>query len=127
MRLLLDTHVALWAVGAPGRLGERCAEAVRSRRHDVFVSAVTAVEVAIKQALGKLDTTDDIPEGLQRQGFTELPLTARHGWSLRELPALHGDPFDRLLVAQARVEGLTLVTADAAILSYDVPTMDQRA
>ncbi|WP_219419136.1 type II toxin-antitoxin system VapC family toxin [Pseudonocardia nigra] len=120
MRVLLDTHVLLWWMAEMPRLGSAARAAIDSPETDVHISAVTVGEIEIKRALGKLDAPDDMPEQMDRHGFTELPLTVRHAVAVRELPLHHKDPFDRMLVAQARVEGLTLVTADRAISKYDV-------
>ncbi|MBC8091793.1 MAG: type II toxin-antitoxin system VapC family toxin [Pseudonocardia sp.] len=123
MRLLLDTHALLWWLGELPRLGAAARIEIGSPASEVHVSAVTATEISIKQAIGKLDAPDDLPEQLSLNGFSELPLTVRHGLAVAELPLLHGDPFDRMLIAQARVEGLTLVTADRKISAYDVPIL----
>jgi PIN domain nuclease of toxin-antitoxin system len=93
---------------------------VGSPASEVYVSAITGGEIGIKKALGRLDAPDDLPEQLAAHGFVELPVTLRHGLALAELPLHHRDPFDRLLLAQATVEGLTLVTADRAMSAYGV-------
>ncbi len=124
MRLLLDTHVALWALVASPRLGETCTAAMTSGDNVVYVSAVLVAEVAIKSALGKLRDADDFVDLVEQAAFTELALTAAHADPLRTLPMIHRDPFDRLLLVQAQVEGLTFVTADAQCTDYDVRTMD---
>lgn len=123
MRLLLDTHVLLWWLFKVPRLGPAAQAAVGSPASEVHVSAVSAGEIAMKQVLGKLEAPDDLPAQLAANGFAELRLTVGHGLAVAELPLHHKDPFDRFLVAQARVEGLTLVTADRAICAYDVPIL----
>lgn len=122
MRLLLDTQAYLWWRAAPGKLGTRARHAIASEQ-DVAVSAVTGLEIAIKQALGKLEGTPELLDDPAGQEMHSLPVTWAHARELRALPLLHRDPFDRLLVAQARVEGRTLVTADAQVRAYDVATM----
>lgn len=118
MRLLLDTHVFLWAVTADARLkpaSRRMLEAV----DEVFVSAASIWEIAIKAALGKI--TADVPAlagAIVESGFAELPVRAQHAARVASLPMHHADPFDRLLVAQAITEPLRLVTADAALARY---------
>lgn len=126
MKLLLDTHVVLWALVASPRLGRSCTAAITSGDNEVYVSAVSVAEVAIKSAVGKLRDADDFVELVEQADFGELPLTALHADRLRTLPMHHRDPFDRLLLVQAQVEGLTFVTADAQCTAYDVPTMDAR-
>ncbi len=121
MRLLLDTHVVLWWLGGSPDLADELAELLRTEP-DVFVSAASVWEAAIKQASGKLAGPPDLPE-LMRSDFAELDVTGRHTIEAARLPPLHRDPFDRVLVAQARLEGLTLVTRDAAVRAYDVPVM----
>lgn len=118
MRLLLDTHVVLWWLDDPGRLSDRARKAINSR--ETFVSAVTGCEIGQKSAVGKLRVPDDLEEQIEDNEFLLLPISVRHGLMTSSLPLHHKDPFDRLLVAQARCEGLTLVTADARIAEYDV-------
>ncbi|MFL6144559.1 MAG: type II toxin-antitoxin system VapC family toxin [Labedaea sp.] len=122
-RLLLDTHVVIWWLAADPRLGAKARDAIADRDGEVFVSAVTSFELATKKTLGKLDAPDDLAEQLEANAFEELPVTIAHGWEAGRLPLHHKDPFDRLLIAQARCEGLTLVTADQMLRSYDVVTM----
>lgn len=121
MRLLLDTHVAIWwDLGVP--LAPRADRAIREAA-EVYVSAASGWEIAIKASIGKLRTTRTLAALAADSGFTELPVTLRHAEGVRALPSLHGDPFDRLLVAQAVAEGLTLVTRDPAVLAYPARTM----
>ena len=124
MRLLLDTHVVLWWLSRSNRLGQKAASAIADVENDTFVSAVTAVEMSIKAAKGKLRAPDNLDEMLAEKALTPLPITFRHGRAVRDLPQHHGDPFDRILVAQARCEGLTIVTADPAMAKYGVPTLE---
>ena len=118
MRLLLDTHVLIWwDEGA--RLSKRAAEAIRAA-DQVYVSAVTGWEIAIKTALGRIETTREVGEAAAESGFEELPLRLSHTEALRTLPPHHRDPFDRMLIAQAISEGLTLVTRDRALGDYGI-------
>ena len=111
----------IWAIGDAHRLDRRVQAAVASPRNKVFVSAATAWEIAIKQALGRLtfplDRFDDI---IQRMGFEPLPIETAHGIAAGRLPRHHDDPFDRMLIAQAQQESLTLVSIDQAVDRYDI-------
>jgi len=122
----VDSHVLLWALESESNLSDDVRQALVDPRNDVFVSAVCIWEIAIKRALGKLRAPDHLAGSVEAAGFTELPVTFVHAEQAGSLPKLHGDPFDRMLVAQAQVEGLTLVTADANILRYPVRTMAAR-
>jgi PIN domain nuclease of toxin-antitoxin system len=124
VRLLLDTHTLLWALATPGKIPKRTAAAIRDPASSVFVSAVSAWEIAIKAALGKLSADlDEIVRTSVEVGFEELPVTLAHARRLRALAPLHRDPFDRMLVAQALEEGLTIATRDAALSAYGAPTL----
>ncbi len=122
MRLLLDTHVFLWALDAPERLPSEARHSIEDATNEVYVSAVVAWEIAIKFALGKLELPVVpeifVPYRMMRLGFRSLPIDVRHALAVASLPPLHADPFDRLLVAQARVEALELVTVDPKITAY---------
>lgn len=124
MRLLLDTHAFLFWVYEPSRLGASARRALADRENQVFWSVASSWEIAIKVGLGKLTldgpVSEVIPTELLRNGFSLLPIDHAHVLAVSDLPRLHGDPFDRLLVAQARAEGLDLVTADARIAAYEV-------
>ena len=109
MKLLVDTHVVIWWLTDDPTLAEDI-KAQLDHEPDVFLSAVTVWEVAIKQAIGKLVEPADLPERIRASGFRELPITAHHVLTAARLPLLHRDPFDRMLIAQARSEDLTLVT-----------------
>ncbi len=122
MRLLLDTHVLLWWL-ADSPLSDPAAEAIADTRNEVLVSAASAWEVSIKKALGKLTAPDDLVDELTSSGFTPLNITLLHGMAAGSLPRHHDDPFDRMLVAQATLEGLTVVTRDARFGEYDVPCL----
>lgn len=121
MRLLLDTHLVLWWMnGEASRISRKALAALGSEGIDPIVSAVTVWEVAIKRGLGKLEGPDDLLPQLEHAGVELLPVTARHADLVGSLPFHHRDPFDRLLVAQATVEGLALVSDDEALRRYDV-------
>lgn len=122
MRLLLDTRVYVWWRMARSNLSSH-AQAVIESEEDVAVSAVSAMELAVKQALGKLVDEAGLLDDPADHDLRSLPLTWAHPRELRKVPLLHRDPFDRLLVAQARVEDRTLVTADDQLRAYDVATM----
>ncbi|MET0592192.1 MAG: type II toxin-antitoxin system VapC family toxin [Polyangiaceae bacterium] len=124
MNLLLDTHVLLWCLGAPERLQRETRRKIEKPDTVVFVSAASAWEIEMKRSLGKLKAPSDLEEQLQEKRFTELPIRLRHVQSLRSLPSLHRDPFDRMLVAQAVAENLVLVTADEKLRAYPVRTME---
>ncbi|MGH3544991.1 MAG: type II toxin-antitoxin system VapC family toxin [Mycobacteriales bacterium] len=123
MRLLLDTQALLWWLGQLPQLGPEARRAIGRPDASVYVSAVSACEISIKHAKGKLQAPDDLAAQVAANDFIELPLTLHHGLELAQLPAHHGDPFDRMLVAQTRVEGLTLVTSDRVLDSYRVPIL----
>jgi PIN domain nuclease of toxin-antitoxin system len=126
MRLLLDTHVLLWAMLASPRLGAQATELLESPEHDLFFSAVNILEIAIKASLGRADFDADaqaVATNAVAAGFQPLSMDIRHAANVRLLPSLHSDPFDRLLLSQAQVEGMTLLTRDAAVLSYGAIAM----
>ena len=122
MTLLLDSHVFLWWLVESPELSEDLIDAV-SAAAEVYVSAASVYEIGIKRANGKLDAPEDLPNVVREAGFVELPIRSRHAAAAAALPPLHADPFDRLLVAQARAELLTLVTRDRNIHRYDVPIL----
>ena len=125
MRLLLDTHVVLWQLSGVQRLGGRASETIASAAELAF-SVVSFAEIGVKAAIGKLAVPDDLHAHVVGTGLRVLGLSADHGLAVASLPLHHRDPFDRLLVAQARHEGLTLVTADTQLHAYDVPVIDPR-
>lgn len=119
MKLLVDTHVIIWWLADDATLGDDI-KAKLDHEPDVLVSAATIWEVAIKQASGKLQQPADLPERIRDSGFRELAITSQHALAAGRLPLVHRDPIDRMLVAQARCEDLTLVTRDSEIHKYDV-------
>jgi len=117
MRLLLDTHLLLWALSSPSRLSKRARQRIDSS--EVYASAASIWEVSIKSALGKLEADPaDVLNGVEPAGFSHLPILGAHAAKVVELPPVHKDPFDRLLVAQARVEPMILLTNDEALAAY---------
>ena len=121
MNLLLDTHVLLWAASEPGRLSARARALLLDPGNQLMFSAASLWEVTIKNSLERPDFKVD-PRRLWRMllvsGYRELPVTSEHTVAVNDLPQLHKDPFDRILVAQARVEGLLLLTVDKAVAKY---------
>jgi len=122
MRLLLDTHAFLWWQEDSGKLGADVRRAI-ARAETVWVSAASAWEVAIKVGLGKLKLPGAFADAVEQSQFTALPIGFEHAALVGRLPRLHGDPFDRMLIAQAIVEGATLVTHDEQFGAYAVPLL----
>ena len=125
MNLLLDTHAFLWAIDNNPNLTQKARSAIQDGNNIVFVSAATAWEISIKKGLGKLIIPKrDYLEELQLHRFTALDITTEHALAVEQLPQHHKDPFDRMLVAQAQVEKLTLVTRDPRIKAYAVQIIE---
>ncbi len=123
MILLLDTHVVLWWLDNPLQLTDTARKAIAEPANEVLVSAATAWEIAIKRSLGKLQAPTDLEGAIITCGFRRLPITLAHALATEPLPPLHRDPFDRLLIAQAVMEGATLITRDPLMEMYSVPTI----
>ena len=121
MNLLLDTHVLLWWLDDHPSLSEKARAAVSDGKNLVLVSAVVVWEIRIKQAMGKLKVPRNFRRVLEDQPFEMLDITAEHAHTVGDLPAHHWDPFDRMLIAQATMEGLTIVTRDLRFEKYNVP------
>lgn len=121
MKLLLDTHVLLWWLDDPKQLSQEARRAIRDRHTAVFVSAAVVWEIVIKKALQKLESPDNLEEVILANRFEPLAITIEHARAVEGLPPHHRDPFDRMLVAQALAEGMTLVTRDTDISKYPVP------
>ena len=119
MRLLLDTNAFIWWVGDDPRLGPSARSIIADSENDVFVSAASAWEISIKRAKGKLGF-GDVETALEAHAFEPLAIELEHGVAAGDLPPHHRDPFDRVLIAQARRESLAIVTADDAFALYDV-------
>jgi len=124
VNLLLDTHALLWWLADDAGLSRAARASIGDPNHIVYVSAVTAWEISIKRALGKLDAPSDLAAAVSASGFQELPITIAHAMAAGQLPNMHSDPFDRMLVAQAMLENLTLVTRDERIASYQIPMIE---
>lgn len=124
MNLLLDTHVLLWWLDDSPDLSDQARTLIADARNLAFVSAVVIWEIRIKQALGKLEIPPDFREVLDQQPFESLDITGDHAHAIVGLPMHHRDPFDRMLVAQAKVEGLKLVTRDGHLRQYGITLVD---
>jgi PIN domain nuclease of toxin-antitoxin system len=123
MRLLLDTHVLLWWLKGDEVLSPEALSAISSPASTVYVSAVSIWEASIKRSLGRLEAPSDLAEWVTKAGFIEIPIVVHHAEHAGSLPPHHLDPFDRMLIAQAVLEGLTIVTRDPAFAAYDVPLL----
>ena len=124
MKLLLDTQILLWAAGQPARLSTAARKLLNNPNNELLFSAASLWEIAIKNTLGREDFRVEprtLRRGLLDNGYVELPITGQHAVSIDGLPLLHKDPFDRLLLAQALTEGITLITADAQLARYPGP------
>ena len=124
MRFLLDTHVLLWAAGLPQRLSPVARDLLSDPANDLVHSAANLWEIAIKRTLGRADFAVDVQQlrrGLLENGYQELAVDGRHALAVTALPSIHRDPFDRILLAQAVVEGITLLTADETLAGYPGP------
>jgi PIN domain nuclease of toxin-antitoxin system len=118
MKLLIDTQILLWSLMKPKKLSGLGRELVSAPENTVFLSAVSMWEIRIKESIGKLQLPLKFAEQVAELGFEDLPLTTQHTEWLRELPLLHRDPFDRILIAQAKAEGLKLLSADSRLAEY---------
>jgi PIN domain nuclease of toxin-antitoxin system len=123
VNLLLDTHVLLWWLNDDPTLSEKSRTAIADAKNLVFISAVSVWEIRIKEALNKLKIPANFKSILAEQPFDLLDITHEHAHAIKDLPAYHNDPFDRMLVAQAKVEGLILATRDVHLKRYRVPIL----
>jgi PIN domain nuclease of toxin-antitoxin system len=124
MKLLLDTHLLLWAAGEPQRLSKQARRLIDNPENELLFSAASLWEVAIKRGLGREDFKVDarlLRRGLLDNGYSELPIISDHVVATESLPPIHKDPFDRVLVAQATIEGVTLLTIDSLVSQYPGP------
>ena len=124
MKFLLDTNLLLWAAGEPRRLSKQARTLIDNPANEILFSAASLWEVAIKRGLGRDDFKVDprlLRRGLLDNGYSELPIISDHVVAIDSLPLIHKDPFDRILVAQATVEGVTLLTIDALVTQYSGP------
>lgn len=120
MRFIADSHALIWHALDDPRLTAGATARIEADDAEVLVSIASLWEIAIKKALGKLEAPDDLPSRLQQLGFELLPIELEHVWAVGALPHHHGDPFDRLLVAQAQAERLPILSSDPAFASYGV-------
>lgn len=123
-RILLDTHALLWWLSGDQLIGRSSIEAISNQDNDVFVSAASIWEIAIKKKKGLLEAPDDFDSIIVEEGFKQLPISLYHTEQAGELELHHKDPFDRMLVAQAQAEGLTLMTSDNEIPKYSVKVIN---
>ncbi|MHB8490760.1 MAG: type II toxin-antitoxin system VapC family toxin [Solirubrobacteraceae bacterium] len=121
--LLLDTHALLWSIGQTGRLSRLARQRLQSGETIVYVSAASVWEIAIKRNAGKLKAPDTLVREIAEASFIELPVSFKHATLAGELPLHHRDPFDRMIVAQATSEGLTVLTSDPRFAAYGVPVL----
>ena len=124
MKLLLDTHLLLWAAGVPDQLSKTASALINDARNELMFSAASLWEIAIKKGLGREDFTVDprvLRRSLLENGYSELTITSEHTVAVSDLSIIHKDPFDRLLIAQATVEGITLLTNDEIVAKYPGP------
>jgi PIN domain nuclease of toxin-antitoxin system len=124
VKLLLDTHLLLWAAGDPDRLSNAARALIEDPANELIFSAASLWEIAIKRGLGRTDFHVDarvLRRCLQDNGYGELPITSEHAVAIDSLPLVHKDPFDRILIAQAMVEGITLLTTDPLVAKYSEP------
>lgn len=126
MKLLLDTHILLWWLADDDALPARAGEAIADAETAVFVSAATAWEISIKKAAGKLTAPDDLLEACEVNEFETLGISVAHALAAGELAPHHGDPFDRMLIAQARFESMAVVTVDDTFSRYEVDLLPLR-
>ena len=122
-RLLLDTHALIWWLSDVSELAESARAQIADPRNEIFVSAITGWEIAVKRAKGRITAPHNLAALVEERGFIHLPLTFHHAEKAGDLPMHHRDPFDRFLIAQAQAEGLVLVTRDARIPLYGVRTL----
>jgi PIN domain nuclease of toxin-antitoxin system len=124
MKLLLDTHVLLWVAADSPSLSAQARELIDDPRNELFFSAASLWEIAIKKGLGRADFQVDarvLRRSLLDNGYSELPIASEHAVGVEGMPAIHKDPFDRILVSQATVEGITLLTSDSLVAQYPGP------
>lgn len=124
MNLLLDTHVLLWWLDDPDLLSKEASTAIKEPDNKIIISVVSVWEVAIKKALGKLEVPEDLREMIVDSEFALMPVDYEHAWQVKDLPPHHRDPFDRLLISQAKIESLTLVTRDSWLKAYNIPILE---
>jgi PIN domain nuclease of toxin-antitoxin system len=123
VRLLLDTNALLWTLLERQRLSSAAMDAIESQANDVFISVVSAWEIEIKRSKGKLHVPPELEAALATQRFDSLPVTMRHAYAVESLPRIHRDPFDRMIIAQAHLDELTIVSSDSDMRRYPVAVL----
>lgn len=128
MNILIDTHIFIWLFGQPSRISTNVLNLLKSQNNSVYLSAVSSWEIAIKYGNGKLQLPDKpeifIPNRIKKANFKSLEITHEHALAVADLPNIHKDPFDRLLIAQANIENFTLLSADNIFSKYTVKLID---
>lgn len=124
MNLLLDTHVLLWWLDDNPALSGAARSAISNADNLIVLSSVVIWEIRIKQALGKVEIDPDFYHVIKNQGFVQLSISSDHAYAVGDLPMHHRDPFDRMIIAQAMIEGLRVVTHDRIFKKYDIPVLD---
>lgn len=120
MRALLDTHIALWWLSEPERLSKEQYNIISSKNSQILLSSASIWEIRIKESLGKLEVPSNILELIKEENIEMLSITAQHADHTRTLPPLHKDPFDRIIIAQAKLEGLVVLSSDNAFNGYEI-------
>lgn len=123
MRLLLDTNALIWTMVRRERIPSVAIDAIEDKANDVFVSVISAWEIEIKAAKGRLELPSDLEDALAAQSFEPLAVAMRHARAVESLPRYHRDPFDRMIIAQAHLEGMTVITSDSEIRRYPVAVL----
>jgi len=123
MKYLLDTHVLLWWLNDDQTLSQKARNIISDGKNVIFVSAAIIWEIRIKEALGKLKIPKNFKEVLAKESFLNLAITSEHAHAIQQLPAIHRDPFDRILIAQAKIEKMTLISRDQKIMKYQIPVL----
>ena len=123
MKYLLDTHIIIWWLIDPKKITPKARNIIADKKQEIFISSVSFWEIAVKQGLGRLTIPTDPIEILTREGFQLLPLTAHEALSVVDLPHIHADPFDRMLIMQSKLNDLVLITRDKKIMEYPVITL----
>lgn len=118
MNIILDTHIFIWWNDDPSKLSKKAREVIEDRNNIIYISSVVIWEIVVKMMLGKLEAPDNPLAIAIQEGFIPLPVTGEHAMALKNMENHHSDPFDRLLIAQAKHEGFTLLTRDKAIMKY---------
>lgn len=123
MKYLLDTHIVLWWLATPEKINSKARKIIRDKHNEIFVSSASFWEMAIKKSLGRLTLPHNLIETLSMESFKILPILPEEGLGVADLPFLHSDPFDRLLIMQAKLNDLVIVTHDSKISEYPVVTL----